>query len=245
MAAYIGKIEAFDETIEPWSSYVERLGQCFKANKVDDSLKVASLLSLIGGKTYNLLRTLTSPTKPAEKSYQEIIKLLGDHLSPKPLSIAERFRFHKRKQLEGESINDYVAVLRKLAEHCDFGNTLADDLRDRFVCGMRHENIQKKLLSEAGLTLKKVIEISVAMETAAKDAVVLRNSYSDGQGHYANECRFKEAIYHKCNKKGHIKKACKGKKISNTRKLHLLGDNEDDESDSYGIYSVSKGCNCY
>ena len=103
MAAYIGKIEAFDETIEPWSSYVERLGQYFKANKVDDSLKVASLLSLIGGKTYNLLRTLTSSTKPAEKSYQEIIKLLGDHLSPKPLSIAERFRFHKRKQLEGES----------------------------------------------------------------------------------------------------------------------------------------------
>jgi hypothetical protein len=60
--------EAFDETIEPWSSYVERLGQYFKANKVDDSLKVASLLSLIGGKTYNLLRTLTSPTKPAEGS---------------------------------------------------------------------------------------------------------------------------------------------------------------------------------
>jgi hypothetical protein len=56
----------------------------------------------------------------------------------------------------------------------------------------------------------------------------------------ANECRFKEAICHKCNKKGHIKKACKGKKISDTRKLPLLGDNEDDESDSYGIYSVSK-----
>jgi hypothetical protein len=110
MAAYIGRIEAFDETIEPWSSYVERLGQYFKANKVDDSLKVASLLSLIGGKTYNFLRTLTSPTKPAEKSYQEIIKLLEDHLSPKTLSIAERFRFHKHKQLEGESINDYVAV---------------------------------------------------------------------------------------------------------------------------------------
>jgi hypothetical protein len=88
MAAYIGKIEAFDETIEPWSSHVERLGQYSKANKVDDSLKIALLISLIGGKTYNLLRTLTSPTKPAEKSYQEISKLLGDHLSPKPLSIA-------------------------------------------------------------------------------------------------------------------------------------------------------------
>ena len=65
----------------------------------------------MGEKTDNLLRTLTRPTKPAEKSYQEILKLLRDHLSPNPLSIAERFRFHKRKQLEGESINDYVAVL--------------------------------------------------------------------------------------------------------------------------------------
>jgi hypothetical protein len=38
---YIGNIEAFDETIESWSSYVERLGKYFKANKVDDALKVA------------------------------------------------------------------------------------------------------------------------------------------------------------------------------------------------------------
>jgi hypothetical protein len=59
-------------------------------------------------------------------------------------------------------------VLSKLAEHCDFGDRLADDLRDRPVCGMRHENIQKKLLSEAGLILKKAIEISVAMETALR-----------------------------------------------------------------------------
>jgi hypothetical protein len=52
MAAYIGKIEAFDETIEPWSSYVERLEQYFKANKVDDSLKVAR-------KTVKTVMTLT------------------------------------------------------------------------------------------------------------------------------------------------------------------------------------------
>jgi hypothetical protein len=215
----------------------------------------------MGEKTDNLLRTLTRPTKPAEKSYQEIFKLLRDHLSPNPLSIAERFRFHKRKQLEGESISDYVAVLRKFAEHCDFGDRLTDDLRDILV-------VQNKIMSEAGLTLKKAISIFVAMETAAKDAVELRNSHSeapvhkfharrkqqrrqekqstpkcyrcDGQGHYANECRFKEAICHKCKQTGHIKKACKGKKISDTRKLYLLGDNEDDESDSYGIYSVSK-----
>jgi hypothetical protein len=92
------------------------------------------------------------------------------------LSIAERFRFHKRKQLEGASISDYVAVLGKLTEHCDFGDRLTDDLRYRLVCGMRHENIQSKLLSESGLTLKKAIESFVAMETAAKYAVELRST---------------------------------------------------------------------
>ena len=48
---------------------------------------------------------------------------------------------------------------------------------------MRHANIQKKFLSEVDLTLKKAIEISVAMETAAKDAVELRNSHSEAPVH--------------------------------------------------------------
>ena len=106
-------------------------------------------------KTDNLLRTLTRSTKPAKKYYREINKLLGDHLSPKPLSIAERFRFHKRKQLDGESISDYVAVLRKLAEHCDFGDRLTDDLRDRLVCGMRNESIQIKITVRGWFNIEK------------------------------------------------------------------------------------------
>ena len=81
--------------------------------------------------------------------------MLGDHLSPKPLSIAERFRLHKRKQLEGESISDYVAVLRKLAEHCDFGDRLTDDLRDRLVCGMRNESIQIKITVRGWFDIRK------------------------------------------------------------------------------------------
>ena len=39
--------------------------------------------------------------------------LLNDHLSPKPIVIAERFRFHKRDQKEGESITVYVAEFRE------------------------------------------------------------------------------------------------------------------------------------
>ena len=112
-----------------------------------------------------------TPDDPATKGYDGIVKSLDNHLSTKPLVIAERFRFHKRDQKEGESVPVYVAELRKLSEHCDFKANLSDALRDRLVCGIKKENIQKRLLSESDLMLEKAIEIATAMETTAKNAV--------------------------------------------------------------------------
>ena len=124
-----------------------------------------SLLSLIGGKTYALLRDLLTPEKPATKSLQEIVTTLQQHLSPKPLEIAERFGFYKRNQREGETVLTYVADLKELAAHCNFGANLNEALRDRLVCGLRNVQIQKRLLSEAKLKYSKALEIAVAMET--------------------------------------------------------------------------------
>jgi hypothetical protein len=101
------------------------------------------------------------------------VNLLRDHLTPKPIVIAERFRFHKRNQPQCESVNAYIAELRKLTEFCEFGLNLNDTLRDRFVCGLRNDQIQKKLLTIRELSLDKTLEIAVAMETATKDAIEL------------------------------------------------------------------------
>lgn len=62
--------------------------------------------------------------------------------------IAERFHFYQRNQLAGESIADYVAALRKLATHCEFEEKLQETLRDKFMCGLRKEATQRKLLTE-------------------------------------------------------------------------------------------------
>ena len=103
---------------------MERVEQFFLANDIDDDHKVPTLLSLIGGKTYTLLRDLLAPEKPATKSFQQIVTTLQQHLSPKPLEIEE------------ESILSYVAQLRTLATHCNFGGNLNEALRDRLVCGL-------------------------------------------------------------------------------------------------------------
>ena len=132
----IGKIESFDGTKENWETYVERVELFFLANDIDDDHKVPTLVSLIGGKTYTLLKDLLAPEKPATKSFQQIVTTLQEHLSAKPLEIAEKFRFYKRNQHEGESILSYVAELRKLAIHCNFGGNLNEALRDRLFCGL-------------------------------------------------------------------------------------------------------------
>lgn len=48
-----------------------------------------------------------------EMLFDDLIKVLLEHLCPKVLTIAERFRFCKRGQRKGESVRDYVAVLCK------------------------------------------------------------------------------------------------------------------------------------
>ena len=134
-----------------------------------------TLLSLIGSKTYTLLRDLLSPDKPVTKSFQEIVTTLQHHLSPKPLEIAERFRFYKRNQREGETVLAYVAKLKKLATHCNFGANLNEALRDKLVCDFQNMQIQRRLLSEPKLKYSKVLEIAVAMEAAVRDASELHS----------------------------------------------------------------------
>ena len=114
MAAPVGKIETFESSAESWPAYYERLEQYLLANDVPDAKQVPALLSLIGGKTYSLLRDLCAPAKPATKTFAQLTEILGKHLSPTPLVIAERFRFHKRDQQEGETVAQYVAQIRKL-----------------------------------------------------------------------------------------------------------------------------------
>ena len=86
-------------------------GTVFLNKHIDDDHRVPTLLSLISGKMYALLRDLLTPEKPATKSFQEIVTTLQQHLSPKPLEIAERFRFYKRNQHEGETVLTYTWLI--------------------------------------------------------------------------------------------------------------------------------------
>ena len=143
----IGQVEPFQLGVEDWDQYTERLEQYFVCNGIEDDKKTAVLLTMVGAKTYSLMSDLVAPAKPATKSYADLVAVVKGHLKPKPLVIAERFKFHCRNQGESESVAQYMVELRKLADKCHFEGYLEEALRDRLVCGLRNEAIQQRLLT--------------------------------------------------------------------------------------------------
>ena len=74
--------------------------------------------------------------------------------------IVHRFKFNTRKQQAGETVAEYVAALRKLAEFCNYGDLLSEMLCNHLVCGITDTTVQKHLLAEEDLMLDKAVSLA-------------------------------------------------------------------------------------
>ena len=51
--------------------------------------------------------------------------VLKAHFNPKPLVIAEKYKFYQPHQENTENVADYLGTLRKCTEHCNLGDQQA------------------------------------------------------------------------------------------------------------------------
>ena len=228
-------VRSCEEGREEWTQYAERLGHFLTANRITDrEKKRAVFLSVIGPKAYKLLGSLIAPAKPGGKTYEELVEVMMQHHNPPPSEIIQRYKFHTRQRHPGETIAKYVSELRSLAQTCQFGMTLETMIRDRLVCRVNNDLIQRRLLSETSLDLKKALELALGLETAAKNVCelqgtrraaepqlqkdvckiqreVMNNCHRCGkQNHIKSaQCPFRTARGHNCGKIGHIRKVCR------------------------------------
>ena len=159
MAERLG-IGEFSGKAADWDTYMERMENYFVAHDITDaSKKRATLLSECGAATYKVIRSIVAPTKPNKVEYPALVKKVHEHFTPKPSVIVERFKFNTRVRKPGESVATFVAQLRQLTEHCEFGDSLEEMLRDRLVCGIADGRMQRALLAEPELTFAKALQI--------------------------------------------------------------------------------------
>ena len=136
-----------------------------------------------------------------------------------------------------------MASLRKLASRCKFGDFLSEALRDRLVCGLSSEAIQKVLLAEGDLTLETAREIALGQEAATKRTKELKDGQNSSilkvaeppPGKRCGRCGrgYHNAKCHKCGKVGHIAPVCKswaGRNHTEQTKWLASADNQEEES---------------
>ncbi|KAK9406665.1 hypothetical protein NXF25_005439 [Crotalus adamanteus] len=169
--AKIGRLSEFDVSHpERWESYVARLENYLKVNQVrEDSLKAATLLCVCGQDAFEIAENLAAPVPLESVNYADLKKLLKEHFQPKMSVIAWRHTFEQRDQRSGESAKEYIAALRKAAKHCEFKD-LEERLRDRFVCGLRHRELQQRLFAKEDLSFQDALR-EVTAEEAAGGAI--------------------------------------------------------------------------
>ena len=252
MAAVHGAVAPFDPSIDEWSEYIERLQFYFTANGIKEDSKIrAVLLSCCGPSTFQLLRSLVLPTPLTNFSFSELVAKMTAHHEPRPSVIVQRYKFNTRQRLPSESVAEYLAALRKLAEFCSYGESLDEMLRDRLVCGIAHPAVQKRLLAESELNLTKAVSLAQSAELAEKglqslsdtehkevhkfsqstsanrgshtnkDKVAGGTCYRCGGKHNQLTCRFKSEVCHFCHKRGHIAKVCNSKRNQTPQKKTL------------------------
>ena len=162
-----GTLGEYDNTREDWLSYTERLQQYFAANDMRNTEKQRAIfLSTAGASTYKLIKSLLAPSKLAGRSFDELVKLVRDHHQPPPSESVQRYMFniYTRVRKQEETIALYVAELRRLAEHCNYGDSLNEMLRDCLVCGVNDNRLQRRLLAEANLMFKTTTPAIVNLE---------------------------------------------------------------------------------
>ncbi|XP_062539261.1 uncharacterized protein K02A2.6-like [Armigeres subalbatus] len=173
--------EPFNPATLKFDRWLERLEISFRIYHVQATDRRDYLLHYMGGATYDVLCNKLKRAAPHTKTYGEIVTLLKDHFSPDPLEILENFKFASRKQLDHESLSDYLMDLEKLAQTCNFEDHLDKALRNQFVFGIRNRVIQLRLLEVRNLTLAKAKEIAFGMEMSHRGTDEMHGSRSKNE----------------------------------------------------------------
>ncbi len=173
-----GNLKPFDASTDDFEMWKISFESSLVANGVtDEDKKRGILLSTLGIPTLTLLHNLLSPKKPTTEKVDDILKTLQDHFKPAPKAIAERFKFMGRRQQAGETVQQFMAVLRSLATQCKFKD-LDERLRDQFIYGLTSESAQRTLFTQKDdVSLQDVISLAVAQEAAETSTALIRSGH--------------------------------------------------------------------
>ena len=172
-------LPAFDAVGEPatlsqrWLTWKNEFELYVTASGISDpTQKRALLLHLAGPKVRDVFNnSIPAEARGEAKDYKKAMDCLSEHFKLKKNALMARQTFLAATPLAGETINNFITRLQKLAEHCDYEGERDNQVRDRAISFLKDKNLKSKLCCEETLTLGKLMEI--VSQYHDKEALIL------------------------------------------------------------------------
>ena len=209
------------------------------ASGVEDKLqKRALLLHLAGPGVREIFKTYPDEVKGDAKDFDKAMTCLSNHFEVKKNVSLARQKLLASKPNPGETMNNFVTRLKRLAEHCNYGEEEDNQVRDIVIFHVTNKELKSKFYREENLSLSKLLEIVSTYHN--KDAMILVSEYTVNRtwedrgesdkgmsrkqpwqdkcwgcakpGHMAKDCEVsRKHTCGKCGNRGHMEVCCRTK----------------------------------
>ena len=160
-----------------WDSYEIVTNQ----KEEQTTYRTAVFLSCIGLDALDIYEGLSFESEVERNDIDTVLKKFEEYCVGSTNETYEAFKFNCRHQAAGESIEEFVADLRRLIKTCNYGPLENRLLRDKIVLGVRDETLRSKLLEVRQLTLTGCIDVCRAHETSQHQTMQMTRKTQDMQ----------------------------------------------------------------
>lgn len=219
---------------QEWVEWLELYENYFTANEIEKksaAIQTANFKAAIGREALKVLNALEL-TEDEKKELKTLKEKLTAHFAPAKNKTYERYQFHRIRQQQHESFEDFLQKLKEQVKKCSYGHDLANEfVMDQIVVGIHSDETRQRLMTEEEMDLEKAKRICRAAERATKQIHELQNSELPlnasvnvikkndktfnckrcGNIHGPKSCPAFQKQCEKCKNKGHFAKMCKSK----------------------------------
>ena len=210
----IGEPATLAQRWDKWKADVELY---VATSRVEDKVqKRALLLHLAGPRVRKTFKKYLDEVKGHAKEIDKAMTCLSNHFEVKKNIPLARLKMLTSKPNPGETINNFVTPLKRLAEHCNYGEEEDNHVRDIVIFHVTNKELKSKFYREESLSLSKLLEIVSTYHN--KDATILVskdtvNRTWEDRGKSDKETNKTQPWQGKCwrfARPGHMAKDCKG-----------------------------------
>ncbi|KAJ8314428.1 hypothetical protein KUTeg_006578 [Tegillarca granosa] len=158
-----------------WDKWVSRLELLFDGMKLtDDKQKRALLLHYAGDRVFDIYETQKGDS---QAKYEETVNVLKNYFAPRKNIQMEIYKFRNYKQASGQSLNEFVTELRRLARSCDFHDT-EKEILSTVIQNCRSNRLRRRALRETDKTLNDILTVGRTIEIAETHAQAMETNDS-------------------------------------------------------------------